>query len=116
MDIKNTYFHTMSISRNQDLVDESGITTQKFAPVDGLQSIACAFSRSNRSQMNTTQTESVNSIVNNPKIFCNPELDIQAGDRITIMYKGRNLGTFSASYPYPYDSHQEVVLLKESEA
>lgn len=116
MDITNTYFHTMSISRIQDIKNEWGGTVQKYVPIPIMQLIPCAFSQSSRNGINTNIDNERNVIIYNPKIFCNPSLDIRAGDRIEVRFGARLLGEFEASEPYIYDSHQEVPLSKVGEA
>lgn len=116
MGIESTYFHVMSVSRMQDVVDEWGGTVQEYAPVPLLQLIPCGYSQSKRNGTNATQTESANVVSYNPKVFCAALLDIKAGDRITINFGDKVIGEFTASEPYIYDSHQEVPLLKVGEA
>lgn len=115
--IENTYFHAMSISRLQDLKDEWGATIQKYEPLDLLQLVPCGFSQNRRgTEYNTTRTENRTIVETTPKVFCNPNLDIQAGDRITINYNTRVIGEYTAAEPYIYGSHQEVPLQKVGEA
>lgn len=119
MGIETTYFHTMSVSRMQDVVDQWGGTVQEYVPVPTLQVVACGYSQSKsggKKESNATQTESTNVITYNPKLFCSPILDIKAGDRITINFGIKVIGEFTASEPYIYNSHQEVSLLKVGEA
>lgn len=115
MGIASTYFHTMDVSRLSDTEDEFGRTKQGYVLVDTLQNINCGYSQSSRG-MNTIRTESVNIIEYNPKIFCNPTLDIKTGDRISVKYHTRDMGEFTAGEPYIYDSHQEIPLMKKSDA
>ena len=113
--IEITYFHTMNVSRFIDTKNEWGITEQDYKPIETLQSLPCGYSQSKR-EYNSTQSDNRNIIKYNPKVFCNPSLDIRAGDRITINYNNKIIGEFTASEPYIYDSHQEVPLLKVGEA
>lgn len=113
--IEQTYFHSMSVSRFVDTVDEYGQTKQEYAEIPSLQLIRCGYSQSKRNS-NTTRTESVNQIVYQPKVFCDPTLDVRAGDRITINYNTRVIGEFTAGEPYIYDSHQEIPITKVGEA
>lgn len=112
MGIEQTYFHKMSVSRAGSGDSWDGDSTLTYAPVPLLQLITCAFSQSNRNTANASQTTAANTITYNPKIFCDPSLDIRAGDRITVNYGTRVIGTFQASEPYIYDSHQEIPLMK----
>lgn len=115
MDISSTYFHLLSVSRLTSTVDEWGGTSQKYSPVESLQLIACGYSQGSRNK-NTTQTESTNVISYNPKVFCDPSLIINAGDRVTINSDTRVIGEFTASVAYYYNSHQEVSLIRLGEA
>jgi len=116
MNIKNTYFHVMSISRMQDIENEWGTTEQKYAPVPILQLIPCAFSQSSRNSKNTTRTESDNKVSYNPKVFCDTNLDIKPGDRLVITFKDRTVGEFTAGEAYWYSTHQEIPLMMVGEA
>lgn len=113
--INQTYFHKMTVLRNETTEDEWGGVISGYHEVTGLISIPCAFSQSSRN-VNTSQTESTNEININPKIFCNPDLDIRVGDRIQVYWKTRYLGTFNASNPYIYNSHQEIPISRVGEA
>jgi len=115
MGIESTYFHTLSINRLGDTEDEFGGTNQAYADVSTLQDIVCGYSQSSRSK-NTTQTETRNVISYNPKLFCDPSLDIKTGDRVTIKYEERTIGVFTTGKPYYYNSHQEVPLTELGEA
>jgi len=115
MGIESTYFHTLSVNRLGNTVDEWGGTVQGYADVETLQDISCGYSQGSRSK-NTTQTETRNVISYNPKLFCDPSLDIKTGDRITIKYSERTIGTFTSGKAYYYDSHQEVPLTELGEA
>lgn len=116
MNIEDTYFHTMSVSRYQSTENEWGAEEQSYLPLPLLQLIPCAFSQGSRNSVNHSQTDSTNIIEYTPKIFCNPLLDILAGDRITINYGTRVIGEFTASEPYIYQTHQEIPIIKLGEA
>jgi len=115
MGISSTYFHKLSISRMVETTDQWGGTSQKYGPVTSLQDIICGYSQGSRNK-NTTQTETRNVISYNPKLFCDPSLDIKVGDRVTINYNTMVIGEFTASEPYLYNSHQEVSLIRLGEA
>lgn len=116
MAIESTYFHTMSVSRLTRKKNTHGATVQEYTAIPILQLVPCAFSVSKSSSINTTRSNTNNTIVYEPKIFCNPNLDIKAGDRIEVLFNTRNLGSFTAGVPYIYSSHQEVPLKKKGEA
>ena len=116
MNITNTYFHHFSLSRIESVTDEWGKEKEGYKPVENLQLIPCGFSQRSRSRKNAEQTESVNVIEHTEKIFCDPTIEIRAGDRITIFLKTRDLGEFTASEPFIYDTHQEIPVYKKDEA
>lgn len=116
MDISSTYFHTMSISRWQGITDEWGKEVESYVPVSILQLVPCAFSQQSRNSKNNEQTESSSNIIYTNKIFCAPNLDIKAGDRITVYFGDRSLGEFTASNPFLYPTHQEVPITRKDEA
>ena len=64
--INQTYFHKMTVLRNQSTEDEWGGVISGYHEVTGLISIPCAFSQSSRN-VNTSQTESTNEININTK-------------------------------------------------
>ena len=113
--IGSLYKHVMSISRYQSTKDEWGKTKQIYVPIPSLQLVKCKYSQLGRGS-NTTRTDSTNNIKYMPKIYCNPNLDIRAGDRITINYGTKVLGQFTAGDPYIYNGHQEVPVTKVGEA
>jgi len=115
MGISSTYFHTLSVNRMVETTDQWGGTSQKYGPVTSLQDKSCGYSQGSRSK-NTIQTETRNVITYNPKLFCDPSLDIMTGDRITIKYGERTIGTYTTSKAYYYNSHQEVPLTEDGEA
>ena len=115
MGISSTYFHKLSISRMVETTDQWGGTSQKYGPVTSLQDIICGYSQGSRNK-NTTQTETRNVISYNPKLFCDPSLDIKVGDRVTINYGTRVIGTYTTGKAYYYNSHQEVPLTEDGEA
>ena len=115
MGISSTYFHTLSVNRMGETTDQWGGTKQAYAPITSLQDIICGYSQGSRNK-NTTQTETRNVISYNPKVFCDPSLDIKTGDRVTVNYEERVIGVFTTGKAYYYNSHQEVPLTELGEA
>lgn len=108
--IESTYFHRMTVNRNQSIKNEFGATISNgLLPVEGLINIPCGFSQSTNSQ-NNNQTEIANIINTTPKLFCNPSLKIKTGDKIDIKYNGLDMGQYETGQAYYYDSHQEIPL------
>ncbi|MNV23493.1 hypothetical protein D3C71_1145060 [compost metagenome] len=61
------------------------------------------------------QTETVNNIAYEIKLFAAPELDIKQGDKLTVT-RGRVTRIFTAGEPFPYPTHQEISLGREAKA
>lgn len=116
MNITSTYFHTFSLSRISGTTDEWGKEVEGYQPVETLQGQSCAYSQFSRRRKNQTQTSDVDKINYTNKIFCDPILDIKAGDRLTVFLGAKKIGEFTASVPAYYSTHQEVSLTREDEA
>lgn len=61
------------------------------------------------------QTESVNEIVYETKLFISPNVDIKQGDVIEVT-RGSLLREYTAGEPFLYPSHQEISLQRREEA
>ncbi|WP_410769585.1 ABC transporter ATP-binding protein [Fontibacillus sp. BL9] len=71
------------------------------------------------------QTETVNQIAYDTKLFIAPELEIKQGDTLTVT-RGRNIAAgweavapgreYKAGEPFPYETHQEISLQRKDTA
>lgn len=61
------------------------------------------------------QTETINKIAYDTKLFIAPELDIKQGDTLTVT-RGRISHSYTAGEPFPYETHQEISLDREDKA
>lgn len=61
------------------------------------------------------QTEAVNEIIYETKLFTQPDIEIMPGDTILVNRFG-SLSEYTAGEPFVYGSHQEVSLLRKGQA
>lgn len=104
--IELTYFDRCSIVRAVEKTDEYNETSFERTLIS--ESIPCALSKKNVANIYTKDNAS--SLDYDMILFCNPAVDIQANDIITVTRFGRDL-RFKVGQVVPYDSHQEVGLI-----
>ncbi|MBQ8299884.1 MAG: hypothetical protein IJX99_08570 [Clostridia bacterium] len=63
-----------------------------------------------------SQTESVNDINYKEILFISPTLKIKQGDTVIVTFKNNDVVRYSAGTSEWFDSHQEVILLREDRA
>lgn len=73
--------------------------------------VPCSLSVS--TSRNTNQTDAQNDIVYDSMIFCRPEVDVQAGDTLTVTLENGVQRTFTAGEPMYYPSHLEVPVTRK---
>ena len=62
-----------------------------------------------------TQTENVNQIVYETKLFISPNIEIKQGDVIEVT-RGTTTRKYTAGEPFIYPTHQEVSIQRDDEA
>lgn len=70
---------------------------------------------SQRALGTNNQTETVNQIAYETKLFISPDLEIRQGDVIEVK-RGTVTRTYTTGEPFLYPTHQEVSLQREDEA
>lgn len=83
-------------------------------PVPKYEDIPCRVSKQSLSKNN--QTETVNKIAYELKLFIASELDINQGDEIEVTNKLGVKEKYRAGEGFPYNAHQEVILNKDGKA
>lgn len=106
--IEMTYDDTCEVIRS--IEKEIGyITKQEEQTV--YTAVPCALSTGNSS---TRQTETVNNIEYDVKIFLAPEIEIKAGDKIVVDRLGkRKIKYKNVGEPAIYETHQELMAKRE---
>ncbi|GIP55955.1 ABC transporter ATP-binding protein [Paenibacillus vini] len=61
------------------------------------------------------QTETVNKITYETKLFISPDIEVLQGDLIEVM-RGSQMRMYTAGEPFPYPTHQEISLQRREKA
>ncbi|RHW58123.1 hypothetical protein DZC34_16880, partial [Clostridium botulinum] len=75
---------------------------------------SCKISKQSLSKNN--QTDTVNKVLYEIKLFIAPEVEIKQGDEIEITNQFGIITKYKAGEGFPYYTHQEVILNKEDKA
>lgn len=76
--------------------------------------IPCRISKQSLSK--NKQTDTVNQVVYELKLFISPEAKIKQGDEIEVTNKFGEIIKYKAGEGFKYNTHQEVILSKEDKA
>lgn len=107
--IEMTYEDTCEVIRTVE--KEEGYITKKEEQTV-YTAVPCALSAGNSP---TRQTETVNNIEYDVKIFLAPELEIKSGDKIIVDRLGkRRMEYKNVGEPASYETHQEVMAKREA--
>lgn len=83
-------------------------------PVAKYENQSCKVSKQSLSK--NTQTDTVNKVVYELKLFIAPELNIKQGDEIEVTNQFGIITKYKAGEGFLYNTHQEVILSKEGKA
>lgn len=112
------YTDTCEIYRVCDIHKKDGTTYVDY-PEDPLASITCKYSVTGLDSSGN-MTEARNPRVEEPKLFCDPGLDIRKGDRLHIMSTAADGSVIDfigyAGKPGQYKTHKEIRVYDEGEA
>ncbi len=109
--IETTYTDTCTVSAFGKAT-EHGMTRNKPAVL--YEGTPCALSQ--KTNRYTKQTDTVNHIIYDAKLFIAPELEIPAGCEVTVTRYKRVFKYVSAGEPFVYATHQEIMLLRKDKA
>ena len=110
--LETTYDCICTIRRRQD--DKDPVTRQTSSrPVDIYVDQPCRISIAGLPS--NGQTDAQNDIRYSIKLFISPDLDIKQGDELTVTGRGRTR-KYTAGEPFPYPTHLEVGLERETYA
>lgn len=108
--LERTYADRVTVQRVEK-VKVNGETKQQLVTV--FEQRPCRISQ--KTLGTNGQTESVNNIAYETKLFIAPELEIRQGDTLTVT-RGEFTRTYTAGEPFPYSSHQEISIQRKDEA
>lgn len=84
-------------------------------PIPKYEKQSCKVSKQSLSKNN--QSDTVNQMVYELKLFIAPEINIKQGDEIEVTNKALNITTkYNAGEGFSYNTHQEVILTRDGKA
>jgi len=111
--VERLYEDRATIIRHVEEQKPWGETT--LVPVIVAENVPCRLSYRAIGVSVSYQTESVNRIEYETKLFVSPEVDVQAGD-VIIVTKAGVTREYVASEPFVHPTHQEVILTRKEKA
>ena len=109
--IESTYQDRCDIYKLKD--KKIGSVTEKVM-YKAYSQLKCALSQ--KSIKTANQTDQTNIIRYDAKLFIMPEIDIPAGCEIWVYSHGRKLRFISSGEAFVYETHQEIMLLRNERA
>lgn len=109
--LEKTYEDKATISRYGKVKKPNGETKNELAPVYVDQ--PCRISQ--KALAVNGQREAQNEISYETKLFIAPELVIMQGDTVEVT-RGHTKTTYKAGEPFPYPTHQEIILQRKDKA
>ena len=111
--IESLYDCTCTITGGKEKVKDPITKETKLVPKIKYKDILCRISK--QSLGKNTQTNIVNEVVYELKLFICPEIEIKQGDEIEVN-QFNIITKYKAGEPLKYNSHQEVILNREDKA
>ncbi|BDR66977.1 phage protein [Clostridium tetani] len=108
--VESIYDCTCNINGGKEKVKDLVTKETKIVPKIKYKDIPCRVSKQSLSKNN--QTDTVNQIVYELKLFIAPEINIKQGDEIEVTNRFGDKESYKAGEGFPYNTHQEVILSK----
>ncbi|MEW9093947.1 MAG: hypothetical protein AB2417_02595 [Clostridiaceae bacterium] len=112
--IESLYNCTCNISGGTETVKDPITKETKSVPKLKYENQPCKVSKQSLSKNN--QTDTVNRVAYELKLFIAPEVNIKQGDEIEVTNVLGVKNKYYAGEGFPYTTHQEVILTKEGKA
>ncbi|ACO85900.1 hypothetical protein [Clostridium botulinum] len=112
--IESLYDCTCNITGGKEKVKDPVTKETKLIPKIKYEKQSCKISKQSLSKNN--QTDTVNKVLYEIKLFIAPEVEIKQGDEIEITNQFGIITKYKAGEGFPYYTHQEVILNKEDKA
>ncbi|RXM79243.1 hypothetical protein DP144_00055 [Clostridium tetani] len=112
--VESLYDCTCNISGGKEKVKDPTTKATKLVPKIKYENQPCKVSKQSLSKNN--QTDTVNKVMYELKLFISPELDTNQGDTIEVTNRFGDKEIYKAGEGFKYNTHQEVILSKESKA
>lgn len=105
------YDCTANVYRYGKTTTPAGATRIGISGTPVISDMPCRISQKEINSPIKSQSESQNNISYEIKLFCSPEHEIKAGDRLEINKDGKIIKIFEVGEPFPpYQTHQEILL------
>ncbi|WMJ79540.1 hypothetical protein RBU49_11630 [Clostridium sp. MB40-C1] len=111
--IERLYDCTCNISGGKEKIKDPKTKETKIVPKIKYENQSCRVSKQSLSK--NTQTDTVNQVVYELKLFIAPEVEIHQGDIIEVTKFGVTT-KYKAGEGFSYNTHQEVILSKDGKA
>lgn len=112
--VESLYDCTCNIRGGKEKVKDPITKETKLITKIKYENKPCRISKQSLSK--NTQTDTVNQVVYELKLFICQDLDINQGDIVEVTNKFGEKETYRAGEGFPYNTHQEVILSKEDKA
>lgn len=112
--VESIYDCTCNITGDKEKFKDPKTKETKLVPRIKYENKPCKVSKQSLSKNN--QTDTVNKVMYELKLFISPELDINQGDTIEVTNRFGDKEIYKAGEGFSYNTHQEVILSKESKA
>lgn len=112
--IESLYDCTCTITGGKEKVKDPITKETKLVPKIKYKDISCRISKQSLSK--NTQTDTINQVVYELKLFIAPEVEIKQGDEIEVTNVLGVKTKYKAGEGFPYYTHQEVILNREDKA
>jgi hypothetical protein len=110
--LETTYEDVVTVMRYGEVeLPESGETVPDEHPVHA--NVPCRISQ--KALGTNGQTESVNTIAYETKMFISPDVELKQGDKCVVT-RGALIHEYTAGEPFLYPTHQEISLQREDKA
>ncbi|RXM70853.1 hypothetical protein [Clostridium tetani] len=108
--VESLYDCTCNITGEKEKVKDPVTKETKIVPKIKYENQSCRVSKQSLSKNN--QTDTVNKVMYELKLFIAPELEIKQGDIVEVTNQFGNKESYKAGEGFPYNTHQEVILSK----
>ena len=107
------YKDRCTILRQMDTTDDIGADV--FEMVAVYSAVPCKLGQTSQTSMNGVETDSVFTLKDKLRLSLHVDYDVMANDIIKVDHQGQ-IFTMRADTPFKYMSHQEITLIRDSEA
>ena len=112
--IERLYDCTCTIISGKEKVKDPITKETKLVTKTKYKDIPCRVSKQSLSK--NVQTDTVNKIVYELKLFITPEIEIKQGDNVEVTNQFGVITKYKAGEGFYYNTHQEVILNKKDKA